>query len=177
MELNETFKTWASMPIKKMVVTVLLVVVVGAGYMFDTYGDRIKWTAPIDVTPVYLKQEISGSPFDYIGVFEYDFTIPGAVSEKAKACQNSNYDICYRSKEYFVYQDLYRFKMHMQNLCEVKRYKEGDTRFAMKVIGSCPIVYNNELRGYVMVTSILNADSTTVIEFLRKTAIDISNKM
>lgn len=175
MDFVEALKTWASMPVKKMIVTFFLVLVVGAGYMYDKVGNKIKWESPLEVTRPFLLNELKETPFDYVGIFEYQYRVPFEVTEIQKACSTSM-EICYRSKNYYLHQDLYRAKYHMQNLCEIHRFPDGDNRYDMKVLGTCPIIVDKQLKGYVMVTSMLNADGKDMLKFLRSTADKIAAK-
>lgn len=166
MDFAEVLKTWSTMSVRKMLITGVFVIVVGVGFLFDRMSTRIEWVTEITPNSEFLNSHLKSSQFEYVGVFEYNYTVPFTVKEIQKACIN-NTEICYKSKDYFMYQDLSRTKFHMQNLCEVYRFPEGDPTYKMKVIGTCPIIINNRLKGYVLAASMLNADRDDMIMFLR----------
>lgn len=175
MSFVEVLQAWASLSLRKMVITAIVILVGGAGYIYDRHGDKIQWLTPLQVNATFLKKQLATTSFDYVGVFKYEYRVPYGVSEMSKAC-SSSMEICYKTKEYFLHKDLSRIAYHMQNQCEVKQYPSGDEVYGMKVIGSCPIIVDKTLKGYVMGTAMLNADQEDMEKFLRKTAEIIADK-
>lgn len=169
MDIVETLRVWATMSVKKMIVTGFFVLALGAVVLYDTVGDRVTWESRMTVSSLMLEDELKITPFEYLGVYQYGFLIPFTVKEVNKACA-SDLEMCYMSKDYFLHQDLIRTKYHMQNLCEVYGYPKGDPKFNMKVIGTCPVIIDKQLKGYVMTTATLNADHDDMVRFLRKVA-------
>lgn len=175
MDVVEGLRVWTVLSYKKMIVTSMLILAVGSGYIYINHSTSIEWSPPLSVDKQFLVSELTDTPFDYIGVFEYRYVIPFEVIEIQKACVN-NTTICYRSKNYYLHQDLYRVKYHMQNLCEIHRFPNGDALFDMKVMGTCPIIVDSKLKGYLMVTSSLNTDSNDMMRYMRETANKIAVK-
>ena len=85
--------------------------------------------------------------------------------------------ICYRSKDYYLYQDTSRVRFHLQNLCEYTAREVRD-EYAMKITATCPIVDHNQLlRGYILYASMLNVNQTDVIVQLRSIASEIGSTL
>lgn len=175
MDFVELLKAWTSMSLRKMMVTGFLVLSVGAGFMYDKIDGRLIWVTQIETSNDFLKQELKKTPFDYVGVFRYDHELPFQVTEINMACTANN-EICYQSKGYFLHEDLSRVTYHMQNLCELKYFPQGDSIYDMKVMATCPIIIDKRLMGYILAASMLNADSDDLTNFLRQTATKITNK-
>lgn len=176
MKRSRISKSWVN-PTVRLVLCVLLVVAVVSSFAYDKLKHRIIWVTPMRVSAAYLQGKMSNTASDYLGVFEYTNQIPVEVREIANTCRSSALDICYRAKDYYLYQDLSRVRYHVQNLCEYT-INDEHTRSVMKVTATCPIIDSNQLlRGYVLYTSMLNVSETDVILQLRNIANEIGSDM
>lgn len=176
MKRSRISKSWVS-PMARLVLCVILVVAVVSSFVYDKLKHRIIWVSPVRVSAAYLQGKMTNTASDYLGVFEYTDKIPVEVREVANTCRSSTLDLCYRAKDYYLYQDLSRVRYHIQNLCEYT-VNNDVSKAPMKVTASCPIVDSNQLlRGYVLYTSMLNVSETDVIIQLRTIANDIGSNM
>ena len=161
----------------RLVLSVLLVVAVVAGFVYDKLRHRVVWVTPLTVSAAYLQGKMNNTASDYLGVFEYTFKIPAEVREVTNTCRSNTMDICYRSKDYYLYQDTSRVRYHLQNLCEFTTHEVKD-QYSMKVSATCPIIDHGQiLRGYVLYASMLNVNQKDVIVQLRNIAQDIGSKL
>lgn len=168
---------WWQTPSTRLVLSVLLVVAVVAVFTYDKLRHRVVWVTPLDVSAAYLQGRMNNTASDYLGVFEYTTKIPAEVREVTNTCRSKTMDICYRSKDYYLYQDTSRVRFHLQNLCEYTAFEVKD-QFSMKVMASCPIIDHNQLlRGYVLYASMLNVNQSDVIVQLRFIANEIGSTL
>ena len=168
---------WWKTKTTKMVLSVLLVVAVVAGFTYAKLRHRVVWITPLNVSASYLQGKMNNTASDYLGVFEYTIKIPAEVREVTNTCRSKTMDICYRSKDYYLYQDTSRVRFHLQNRCEYTAHDVRDEYF-MKITATCPIVDHNQLlRGYILYASMLNVNQTDVIVQLRSIASEIGSTL
>ncbi len=88
---NDTVQAWANMSLPRMLVTLVVLMAIGAGFVYDKFGKYIQWVTPLDTSIQLLQKHVNETPYDYIGVFEYKYATTDNVQEISKACA-PNYD-------------------------------------------------------------------------------------
>lgn len=105
---------------------------------------KITVSSPLYSNNVYIDKFIVDSEIDYIGVFEYNFSIEGPVNTIQRMCSYKK-DFCIKQDNDIIQ---YELSNHIMNKCYyIKNFHNIGSYI------SCPIIVSTQLRGYAVVGS------------------------
>lgn len=136
-------------------------------HIVDFMFDHIAWQPPI-YAPDKIINYKNNQMIDYIGIYEYKFNIPGSINIIKSSCSPMF------SCNEIVLNDLFdnpqRLYNHFHNLCVILKDEKSRIRC------TCPIIINNQLRGYVETGSILNVEYSELMTYTSSIALKISSQ-